>query len=156
MKKILFVLGIAIVCLCSCNQNPDVDDPNTDNPTTETPDTDEEKSDCIVTLVKSSTDNAYESEDFLVLNNVIIKDKNGEVVATGAEWTTYTVPYTGTITLNWNHRQYTKASNNAWTTSEYTIKCTTREMEVDIYNSNYGFSSIYVNGDMIISFEHEY
>ena len=165
MKKILVALGIVAICLCSCNNNitnPEVDEPNNETKT-ETPSTngtlDDEKSNCLVHISaeSSSSSTNYATVDYLVLNSLTIKDKNGKVVGTGSYWGSYYVPYDGTLTINWNHREYdgSNSSWNQWTTSEYIFNVqSAHELEVVVYNSNAGYCSIIVGGSVVASFEH--
>ena len=162
MKKILFAL--AMVCLCSCSNNitnPELDEPTNEpnNETkTETPSTngtlDDEKSNCLVSISVDGSDNgAYASFKYLMLNSLTIKDENGKVVGTGDYWGSYYVPYDGTLTINWSHREHW---NYSFVTSEYTFNVrSAHQLDVVVYNSNGGYCSIIVGGSVVASFEHD-
>ena len=164
MKKILFAL--AMVCLCSCSNNitnPELDEPTNEpnNETkTETPSTngtlDDEKSNCLINISADGTTASsynYATVDYLVLNSLTIKDENGKVVGTGDYWGSYYVPYDGTLTINWNHREY---ENYSFITSEYTFNVrSAHQLDVVVYNSYSGYCSIIVGGSVVASFEHD-
>ena len=160
MKKILFAL--AMVCLCSCSNNitnPELDEPTNEpnNETkTETPSTngtlDDEKSNCLINISAEGSQSSYATVDYLQLNSLTIKDENGKVVGTGDYWGSYYVPYDGTLTINWNHREYEKYS---FVTSEYTFNVrSAHQLDVVVYNSGGGYCSIIVGGSVVASFEH--
>ena len=162
MKKILLALGVTIVCLCSCSNNitnnPDVDEPNNET-RTETPSTNgtlnDEKSNCLINISaeSSSSSTDYATVDYLQLNSLTIKDGNGKVVGTGDYWGSYYVPYDGTLTINWNHREY---ENYSFITSEYTFNVrSAHQLDVVVYNSYSGYCSIIVGGSVVASFEHD-
>lgn len=164
MKKILFAL--AMVCLCSCSNNitnPELDEPTNEpnNETkTETPSTngtlDDEKSNCLINISADGTTTSsynYATVDYLVLNSLTIKDENGKVVGTGDYWGSYYVPYDGTLTINWSHREY---RNYSFITSEYTFNVrSAHQLDVVVYNSYSGYCSIIVGGSVVASFEHD-
>lgn len=163
MKKILSALGIIVICLCSCNNNitnPELDEPNNETKTetkTETPSTNgtliDEKSNCLINIsVESSSGSTtnYATVDYLQLNSLTIKDENGKVVGTGDYWGSYYVPYDGTLTINWNHR----GGGGSFVTSEYTFNVrSAHQLDVVVYNSEWGYSSIIVGGSVVASFE---
>lgn len=161
MKKILVALGIVAICLCSCNNNitnPEVDEPNNETKT-ETPSTNgtlnDEKSNCLINISaeSSSSSTNYATVDYLQLNSLTIKDENGKVVGTGDYWGSYYVPYDGTLTINWNHREY---RNYSFVTSEYTFNVrSAHQLDVVVYNSSAGYCSIIVGGSVVASFEHD-
>ena len=81
------------------------------------------------------------------------KDENGKVVGTGDYWGSYYVPYDGTLTINWNHREYLKYN---FITSEYTFNVrSAHQLDVVVYNSGAGYCSIIVGGSVVASFEHD-
>ena len=161
MKKILVALGIVAICLCSCNNNitnPELDEP-TNETKTETPSTNsslsDEKSNCLVKI--SVLDNSYSSVGYIVLNDLTIKDKNDKVVGTGKYWGNYYVPYDGTLTINWNHREYAGSNSNynQWTTSEYTFNVqSAHELDVLICNYNDGICVVKIGGSTVAGFDH--
>lgn len=162
MKKILVALGIVAICLCSCNNNitnPEVDEPNNETKT-ETPSTngtlDDEKSNCLINISaegSSTSSTNYATVDYLQLNSLTIKDENGKVVGTGDYLGSYYVPYDGTITINWNHREYT---GDSFTTSEYTFNVkSAHQLDVILYNTWSGYCNVIVGGSIVASFEHE-
>ena len=162
MKKILVALGIVAICLCSCNNNitnPEVDEPNNETKT-ETPSTngtlDDEKSNCLINISaegSSTSSTNYATVDYLQLNSLTIKDENGRVVGTGDYWGSYYVPYDGTLTINWSHREY---RNYSFITSEYTFNVrSAHQLDVVVYNSYSGYCSIIVGGSVVASFEHD-
>ena len=162
MKKILVALGIVAICLCSCNNNitnPEVDEPNNETKT-ETPSTngtlDDEKSNCLINISaegSSTSSTNYATVDYLQLNSLTIKDENGKVVGTGDYWGSYYVPYDGTLTINWSHREHW---NYSFVTSEYTFNVrSAHQLDVVVYNSNGGYCSIIVGGSVVASFEHD-
>ena len=158
MKKILLALGVTIVCLCSCSNNitnnPDVDEPNNET-RTETPSTNgtlnDEKSNCLVNISSDGSNSSYASIDYLVLNSLTIKDENGKVVGTGDYWGSYYVPYDGTLTINWNHRENT----NAFVTSEYTFNVkSAHQLDIVVFNTWNGYCNVVIGGSVIASFDH--
>ena len=162
MKKILSALGIIVICLCSCNNNitnPEVDEPNNETKTetkTETPSTNgtlnDEKSNCLINISAEGSQSNYAKVDYLVLNSLTIKDENGKVVGTGAYWGSYYVPYDGTLTIDWNHREYT---GDSWVASQYTFNVkSAHQLDVVVYNTWSGYCSILVGGSVVASFEH--
>ena len=163
MKKILSALGIVAICLCSCNNNitnPELDEP-TNEPTnetkTETPSTNgtlnDEKSNCLINISAEGSQSSYATVDYLQLNSLTIKDENGKVVGTGDYWGSYYVPYDGTLTINWNHRDY---RYDSFVTSEYTFNVrSAHQLDVVVYNSYSGYCSIIVGGSVVASFEHD-
>ena len=160
MKKILVALGIVAICLCGCNNNitnPEVDEPNNETKT-ETPSTngtlDDEKSNCLVSIsVDGSNNGDYASFKYLMLNSLTIKDENGKVVGTGDFLGSYYVPYDGTITINWNHREST---SDSFITSEYTFNVkSAHQLDVILYNTWSGYCNVIVGGSIVASFEHE-
>jgi hypothetical protein len=151
MKKILSALGIIVICLCSCNNNitnPEVDEPKNETKT-ETPNTnstlDNEKSNCLLNISPISYYQRLSSVEYLVLNSLTIKDENGKVVGTGAYWGSYYVPYDGTLTINWKHRDaYTD-----FVTSEYTFNVkSAHQLDVVVYNVE-DYCSIIVGADIL-------
>lgn len=154
MKKILLALGITIVCLCSCSNNitnnPDVDEP-TNETKTETPSTnntlDDETSNCLIHI---SVESGW-SANYIALNSLTIKDKNGKVVGTGNYWGSYYVPYDGTLTINWKHRGY---DWEEWVTSEYTFNVgSAHELSVVMGMESYQ-CDIVIGGSSVTSFKH--
>ena len=154
MKKVLLALGITIVCLCSCSNNitnnPDVDEP-TNETKTETPSTnntlDDETSNCLINI---SVESGW-SANYIVLNSLTIKDKNGKVVGTGNYWGSYYVPYDGTLTINWKHRGYDWYE---WVTSEYTFNVgSAHELSVVMGMESYQ-CDIIIGGSSVTSFKH--
>ena len=159
MKKILSALGIIVICLCSCNNNitnPEVDEPKNET-NTETPNTnstlDNEKSNCLLNISADGSDNGSRAKvDYLILNNLTIKDENGQVVGTGAYWGSYYVPYDGTLTINWKHRD---GLSDDFVNSEYTFNVkSAHQLDVVVYNTWSGYCSILVGGSVVASFEH--
>ena len=161
MKKILFAL--AMVCLCSCSNNitnPELDEPNneTNNETkTETPSTngtlDDEKSNCLINISADGTPSStnYATVDYLQLNSLTIKDKNGKVVGTGNYWGSYYVPYDGTLTINWKHRGH---DYDEWVISEYTFNVGSAH-ELSVVMGMRGYQcDIVIGGSVVASFEH--
>ena len=151
MKKMLFAL--AMVCLCSCSNNitnPEVDEPNNET-RTETPSTNgtlnDEKSNCLINIsVKSGW-----SANYIALNSLTIKDKNGKVVGTGNYWGSYYVPYDGTLTINWKHRHFV---SDEWVISEYTFNVgSAHELSVVMEMESYQ-CDIVIGGSSVASFEH--
>jgi hypothetical protein len=165
MKKILFAL--AMVCLCSCSNNitnPEVDEPTNEpnNETkTETPSTngtlDGETSNCLINISVDGDGYSLKSIDCIQLNSLTIKDKNGKVVGTGKYWGSYYVPYDGTLTINWKHRDdYTSYGEftATWANSEYTFNvASAHTLDVIVYNDDYE-CYIKIGGSSVASFEH--
>lgn len=163
MKKILIMMGVCAFCLSSCNNyitNPNVEEPTTKTETTTNNSLSSEKNNCLINLsadgsIGGSTN--YASVEYLQLDSLTIKDKNGKVVGTGDYWGSYYVPYDGTLTINWIHREYSgdNPNYNEWIASEYTFNVrSAHELDVVVYNSFSGYCNIVVGGSPVATFEH--
>ena len=168
MKKILLALSVIVLSLCSCTNNitnnPDVDEP-TNETKTETPNTNnslsDEKSNCLVNISVDGYNYSLRSIDCIQLNSLTIKDKNGKVVGTGKYWGSYYVPYDGTLTINWKHRDDYSNFNGeltaTWANSEYTFNvASAHTLDVVVYNDYDGECYIIIGGSTVVAFEHEY
>jgi hypothetical protein len=114
----------------------------------------DEKSNCLVSIsVDGSNNGEYASFKYLMLNSLTIKDENGKVVGTGDYLGSYYVPYDGTLTINWKHRESTYDS---FITSEYTFNVkSAHQLDVILYNTWSGYCNVIVGGSIVASFEHE-
>lgn len=113
MKKILFALGITIVCLCSCNALQKDDAIVTDCKVAVSEET-KGAGMCVVDISLMSTQFDYEFK----IDSIQLKNAKDSVLGLGYYIGSYSVPHNGTITLYWKDNN----KREKWVRHKYKVK----------------------------------